>query len=137
VNAPFYWTLPNDFDHSNVRPGRPPALESATALHNAFVTERRQLALDAITARPALIAELRLDPLLVELAGQPPQHRWRVRDPAVFPHLAPPAAFHDRHYDPVLVNIKPHIRYTIPTTRLLCMRLGIGQSGPTLATCIL
>jgi hypothetical protein len=81
---------------------------------NAFVPERRQLALDAITARPRLIAEPQLDPLLAELAGQPPQRRRRVRDPAVSPHLAPPAAFCDRHDDPVLVNVKPDIRGTIP-----------------------
>jgi len=80
---------------------------------SAFVPERRQLALDAITARPGLIAEPQLDPLLAELAGQPLQRRRRVRDPAIFPHLAPPAAFRDRHDDPVLVNIKPDIRDTI------------------------
>ena len=50
--------------------------------------------------------------------------------------LASPAAFGYGHNDPVLVNIKPDIRDTPPKTRLLCMRLGTGQSGATLATCI-
>ena len=78
--------------------------------HNAFVAERRQLALDAITARPRLIAEPQRHPLLNELASQPPQRRRRVRDPAIFPDLAPQAAFRQRHGDPILVNIKPDIR---------------------------
>jgi len=82
--------------------------------YNAFVPVRRQLALDAITTRPRLIAEPQLNPLLAELAGQPPQRRRRVRDPAKFPHLAPPATFRDRHDDRVLMNIKPDIRDTIP-----------------------
>jgi hypothetical protein len=71
--------------------------------HNAFVPERRQLALDAITARPRLITEPQLHPLLAELASQSPQRRGRVRDPAIFPHLAPQATFRDRHDDPVLI----------------------------------
>jgi hypothetical protein len=37
-----------------------------------------------------------------------------IRDPTVVPHLAPQATFRDRHDDPVLVNIKPDIRDTIP-----------------------
>jgi hypothetical protein len=60
-----------------------------------------------------------------------------VRDPTIFPHLAPPATFRDRHDDLVLVNIKADIVIRSPKTRLLCMRLGTGQSGATLATCIL
>jgi hypothetical protein len=42
----------------------------------------------------------------------------------------------DRRDDPALVNIKADIRDTIPNAGLLCMRLGTGQSGATLATCI-
>ena len=38
----------------------------------------------------------------------------RVRDPAIFPHFASTAALGYRHNDPVLVNIKPDIRDTIP-----------------------
>ena len=40
--------------------------------------------------------------------------RRHVRDPAVVPNLAAQAAFGYRHDDPVLVNIKPDIRDTIP-----------------------
>ena len=82
--------------------------------HNALVPKRRQLALDAITARSRLVAEPQLDPFLAELARQPLQRRRRVRDPAIFPHFAPPAVFRDRDDDPVLVNIKPDIPDTIP-----------------------
>jgi hypothetical protein len=49
--------------------------------------------------------EPQLDPLLAKLAGQPPQRHRRARDPAIFPHLVPPAALRDRD-NPVLVNIK-------------------------------
>jgi hypothetical protein len=38
----------------------------------------------------------------------------RVRDPVVVPNLAAQAAFRNRHDDPVLMNIKPDIRDTIP-----------------------
>ena len=95
---------------------------------------------DPIPARrndPILIAELQRDPLLAKFAGQPLQRRRRVRDPTIFAHLASQAAFRDRYRDPVLVNVKPDIREMIPKTRLLCMRLGTGQSSATLATCIL
>jgi hypothetical protein len=47
-------------------------------------------------------------------SSQTPHRRRRVRDPAILPHLAPCAALGDRHDDPVLVNIKPNIRDTIP-----------------------
>jgi len=63
--------------------------------------------------------------------------RRHVRDPAVVPNLAAQAAFGYRHDDPVLVNINPDIRDTIPQDRLLCMRLSTGQSGATLGTCVL
>src|SRR5215472_16239928 len=80
---------------------------------------------------PILMAEPQHHPRLAELVGQPPQRHRRVRDPTVLPHLAPLAAFRDRHDDPVLVNVKPDIREMIPKTRLLCMRLGTGQSSAT------
>jgi hypothetical protein len=71
--------------------------------------------------------------------NQPLQSRHRVRDPAAVPNLAAQAALRYCDDDPLLVNIKPDIRDTIrsPTTRLLCMRLGTGQSGATLVRCIL
>src|SRR5215470_2311448 len=51
---------------------------------------------------------------MAELANQPLQRCWRVRDPAIIPNLAPQPALRDRHDDPVLVNIKPDISDTIP-----------------------
>ena len=82
--------------------------------HDTVVPARRQLALDAITARPRLIAEPQRHPLLAELVSQPPQRCRRVRDPTIVPHLPPQAAFGDRHDDPILVNIKPDVGDTIP-----------------------
>jgi hypothetical protein len=82
--------------------------------HNALVPRRRQLALDAITARPRLIAEPQLYSLPAELARQPLLRRRCVHDPTIFPHLASPAAFGYRHNDPVLGNIKPDICDTTP-----------------------
>src|SRR6202022_1446621 len=116
-------------------PARCGISEGATTTHCWPV--RRQATLDAVAARAGLIAEPQLHPLVAKLAGQPLQCCRRVRDPAVVSNLAPQAAFGYRHDDPVLVNIKPDIRDIIPMTRLLCMRLGTGQSGATLATCIL
>ena len=54
----------------------------------------------------------------------------------IFRDFAAQAALGYRHDDPCLVNIKPDRRETIPMIRLLCMRLGTGPSGATLATCI-
>jgi hypothetical protein len=82
--------------------------------NNAVVPVPRQLALDAVTTRPGFVAQPQLHPLLAELANQPVQSRRRVGDPAVVANLTPQAAFRYRHGDPVLVNIKPDIRDTIP-----------------------
>jgi hypothetical protein len=53
-------------------------------------------------------------PLTAELGNQPVQSRRRVRDPVVVPNLAPEAALRYRHDDPVLVDIEPDVRDTIP-----------------------
>ena len=100
--------------------------------HNAVVPVPRQVTLDAIAARARLVAEPKPDALAAELAHQTIQGPSRVGDPAICPDLAADAALGDRHDNPLLVNIKPDIRDTIPTTRLLCMRFGTGQSGATL-----
>src|SRR5207302_3436871 len=99
--------------------------------HNAVVPVRRQMTLDAIAARARLVAEPKPDALAAELAHQAIQGPRRVGDPTIFPDLAADAALGDRHDDPLLVNIKPDIR---DTTRLLCIRLGTGQSGATLVS---
>ena len=80
-------------------------------------------------ARPHDLADL--------IAGLLVQSRRRVRDTAVVSNLAPQAAFRERHDDPVPVTSSPTYVVRSPKTRPLCMRLGIGQSGATLATSIL
>jgi hypothetical protein len=63
--------------------------------HDAFVSVPRQVTLDAIAARPRLIAEPKAHTLAPELAQQTVQGGRGVRDPAVFPDLAargPPSA---------------------------------------------
>ena len=94
------------------------------------------MTLDAIAARACFVTNPKPDALAAELAHQAIQGRWRVGNPTIFPDLTAEAALGYRHDDPLLVNIKTDIRDTISTTRLLCMRLGTGQSGATLATCI-
>ena len=79
---------------------------------------RRQVTLDAIAARACLITEPKPDALAAELAHQAIQGPRRVGDPTIFPDLATEATLGYRHDDPLLVNIKPDIRDTIPTTRL-------------------
>ena len=93
-------------------PGRFGIRDGATTTQSC--PPRRQLALDAVTARSCLITEPQLHPLLAKLANQPIQNRRCVGDAAIVPHLAPPPAFCDRRDDRVLVNIKPDIRDTIP-----------------------
>ena len=106
--------------------------------HDAFVPARRQMTLDAIAARPRLVTEPQLHPFTAELARQAIQGRRRVRNAAVFADLATQPILGHRYDDPPLVNINPDIRDTIPPRPVpLCMRLGTGQSGATLATCIL
>jgi len=58
-------------------------------------------------------------------------------DTTIFPDCAADAVLGYRYDDPFLGNIKTDIPDTICTTRLLCMRLGGGQSGAILVTCIL
>ena len=81
--------------------------------HDAVMPVRRQLTLDAIAARPRLIAEPQPHPLLAELANQPLQNRRRVRDTAIFPNLAAQATRRHRDDDRFLVNIKPNVSDTI------------------------
>jgi Ketopantoate reductase PanE/ApbA len=72
---------------------------------------RRQVTLDAIATRPGLIAEPK--PHTPRRRACAPDDR-RIGNPTVFPGLAADAALGYRHDDPVLVNIKPDIRDTIP-----------------------
>jgi hypothetical protein len=75
---------------------------------------RRQVTLDAIAARACLVAKPKPDAVTAELAHQAIQGPRRVGDPTIFPDLAADAALGYRHDDPLLVNIKPDIRDTIP-----------------------
>src|SRR5216684_8773549 len=81
--------------------------------HDAFVTVHRHVTLNAIAARPRLVAEPKPDALAAEPAHQPIQRCRRVRDPAVLPNLAPRAARGHRNNDAFLVNIKPNVADTI------------------------
>ena len=82
--------------------------------HNAVVPVRRRVTLDAIAARARLVAEPKPDDLAAELAHQPIQGPRRIGNPAIFPDLPTDATLGYRHDDPLLVNIKPDIRDTIP-----------------------
>jgi len=92
------------------------------------------MTLNTVAARARLVAEPKTDTLAC--ASDDPRPR-RVGDPTIFPDLTAVAALGHRHHDPLLVNIKSDIGDTMLTTGLLCMTLGAGQSGATLATCIL
>jgi hypothetical protein len=70
--------------------------------HDAFVPVPRHMTLDAIAARPRLIAEPKPHTLAPELAQQTVQGRRRIRDPAIFPDLAAEAALGHRHNNPSL-----------------------------------
>ena len=80
--------------------------------HDAFVPAGRQATVDAITARPCLVAKPQLHAVAAELAQQTVQRRRCVRDPAVLSHLAAQAALRHRDDDAVLVNIQPNVSDT-------------------------
>ena len=81
--------------------------------HGTLVSLGRQSTLNAITARPRLIAKPQGHAIAAELAQQTVQRRGRVGDPAMLPHLAPQAALCHHHDDAFLVNIKPDVSDTI------------------------
>ena len=81
--------------------------------HNAFVSVRRQVTLDAIAARACLITEPKPDARAAELAHQAIQGPRRVGNPAIFPDLAAQAALGYRDDNAFLVNIKPNLSDTI------------------------
>src|SRR5271165_2683042 len=68
----------------------------------------------AAVGPPRLVAEPKSHPVMPELTCQTIQARRPVRDAAVPPDLAARPALRDRHDDPLLVNVKPDIRDTIP-----------------------
>jgi len=82
--------------------------------YDALVPARRQVTLDAVSARPCLVTEPKHYPATAELARQSIQCRRRVGDASVIPDLATQPAIGDRDNDPVLVNIKPDVGDTIP-----------------------
>ena len=82
--------------------------------HDAVVSARRQLTLNAVAAWPRLVAEPQLHPLTAELARQTIQGTPRVRNAAVLPDLAASTTLGYRYDNPLLVNIKPDISDTIP-----------------------
>jgi hypothetical protein len=86
---------------------------------------------------PILVAEPKPHAAVAQLAHQPIQGRRRIRNTTVFSNFAAEAALGHRHNDRVLVNASPTYVIRFRTTRLLCMRLGTGQSGAILVTCIL
>src|SRR5207253_6650957 len=73
----------------------------------------RQAPLNAITARPRLVAKPQNHAVAAELAHQTVQRRRRVRDPAILPNLAAQPAIGDRDDDAFLVNIEPNVSDTI------------------------
>src|SRR6266851_9771586 len=62
---------------------------------------------------PILVAKPQGRAVAAELAPHTVQRRRRVREPAVFPYLAPQAARGHRNNDAFLVNIKPNVADTI------------------------
>jgi len=65
------------------------------------------MTLDAIAARTRFVAKPQRHAVAAKLAPQTVQRRRRVRDPAVFPHLAAQAARRHRDDNAFLVNIQP------------------------------
>src|ERR1700746_1363627 len=80
---------------------------------DTFMAALRHVALNAIAARPRLVAEPKPRAAVGELAHQPIQGRRGVGDTTVFPSCAADAVLGYRHDDRFLVNIKADIPDTI------------------------
>ena len=80
---------------------------------NAFLSSRRHVTLNAITARSGFVTKPQAHAVAAELAQQTVQRRRRIRDPAVLPYLAAQTARRYRNDDPFLVNIKTNVGDTI------------------------
>ena len=78
--------------------------------HDALVAGCCQLPLDAIAARPGLVAEPQTGPILRELRHQRPQSGWRVGNLAVFTHFSPLARIRRRDRNRILVHIQTNVR---------------------------
>src|SRR5437016_12407809 len=83
---------------------------------------RRQATLDAIAARPGLVAKPKSRAGLAELAHQTIQRRYRVCGPTAFFNLAAQAVLGHRDNIAFLGNVKPDIHV---------IRSATGQSGAT------
>jgi hypothetical protein len=75
--------------------------------NDALAPAGQQSSLNAITARPRLVAKPQCHTVATELAQQTVQHRRRVADPAVLPHLAAQTARRHRDSDALLVTSSP------------------------------
>ena len=75
--------------------------------HDALVPAGRQAPLNAIPARPRLVAKPQSHAVAAELAQQTVERRRRVGDAAILPNLAAQPAIGNRDDDAFLVNIKP------------------------------
>jgi hypothetical protein len=89
------------------------------ATTTAVVSLRRQMTLDAVAARPRLVAQPHPHPIMAALdhgrACTPHDSRPSPCSRCgVLPDLAARAALGNRHDDPLLVNVKPDIDDPIP-----------------------
>ena len=104
---------------------------------DAFVALRRYVTLNAIAARPRLVAEPKPHAAVAEFAHQPIKRCRRIRNTTVFSNFASDAALGQRHNDRLLVNVKPDIRDTILHDPSPMHEARRRPSGAILVTCIL
>jgi len=77
--------------------------------HDALVTGRGKLALDAVATGPGLVTEPHNVPALHQLGHQCPQGGGSVGDLAVFSDFAPIARLGRRNCDRILVHVQPDV----------------------------
>jgi len=85
-----------------------------------------------VTARSGFVTEAELPMAALQPLDEPTQRLRGARDLAQKTHFAAAARLGGRHRRHSLVHIQPDERGSFHAARLLCLRLGAGQSGATL-----
>jgi hypothetical protein len=100
--------------------------------HAAVLAEAAQQPMHAVPARTGFVAEVEPPVAVLQAPDQAVQRLRTARDLAQEAHFAAAASLGDRHRRHSLVHVQPDKRDSFHAARLLCLRLGAGQSGTTL-----
>ena len=100
--------------------------------HAAVLAEAAEQPMHAVAARSGFVAEAELPMAALQALDQTMQRLRRARDLAQKADFTAAARLGDRHRRHPLVHVQPDECGRFHAARLLCLRLGAGQSGATL-----